>query len=142
MEAVANLDRERTWHEGNSVMEYLTWFADVLGADRYYQHALCLTNDGVILILYVAADVTTFLSYFTIGTVLLSQKRHILELSPTALSMYGAFIFLCGLSHLTETLTLFWGIYRLDVLVSFAMAAVSAVTAAFTVWGVVDARRS
>jgi hypothetical protein len=123
-------------------MDWLTWLADALGASRYAQHALCLTNDPLLMILYVAGDLTTFLAYFVIGLVLISKKRHILELSPTALAMYGAFIFLCGLSHLTETLTLFTGIYRLDVMVTAAMASVSAVTAAYTVFGVLDAGKA
>jgi hypothetical protein len=43
--------------------------------------------------------------------------------------LFGAFIFLCGLSHLTSVVTLFYGVYRLDILVRAAMAAVSVVTA-------------
>ncbi|WP_275620221.1 hypothetical protein [Rhizobium mulingense] len=35
----------------------------------------------------------------------------------------------CGLSHLTSVVTLFTGVYRLDILVRAAMAAVSVVTA-------------
>jgi hypothetical protein len=46
--------------------------------------------------------------------------------------LFGAFIFLCGLNHFTETLTMFFGVYRLDVVIVAAMAAVSVVTAIVT----------
>jgi hypothetical protein len=106
--------------------------AAFFGADRYAQHSICLTNDPLMLIPYVAGDLTTFVSYFIIGGTLLIKQARSIEFSPTALKLYGAFIFLCGLSHLTEVITLYSGIYRLDVLVTAMMATVSAVTAAFT----------
>ncbi len=55
---------------------------------------------------------------------------------------FGAFIFLCGLSHLTMVLTLFSGVYRLDIIVRAAMAAVSVVTATAVVGDYAAARRT
>jgi hypothetical protein len=109
------------------------WLYDASGASIYYQHAICLTNDPVIMTLYVASDLTIFLSYTLIGVSLLIHSRHTIRLSTRALGLYGAFIFLCGITHLTKTVTLFSGIYRVDVLVVAATAAVSAMTAALTV---------
>lgn len=108
----------------------------LLGAERYSQHAVCLTNDPYMMFLYVWGDGVTAASYFVIGTVLLlrwylkrlAPSRMLINLTP----LYGWFIFLCGLSHLTSITTLFWGIYRLDVFVTAAMASVSATTAYFT----------
>ncbi|GGC71026.1 hypothetical protein [Chelatococcus reniformis] len=113
----------------------MTWqdILNALGADRYQQHALCLTGDPVILTLYVASDLTTWLAYFAIGLTLLFRTVNFIDLGSSALiRLFGAFIFLCGLSHLTMVLTLFWGIYWLDVAVRAAMASVSAVTAVYT----------
>lgn len=112
----------------------MTWtdVANFFGADRYQQHAICLTNDPILMILYVAADMATAVSYFVIGLTLLFKQAKGIAFSPAALKLFGAFIFLCGASHATMTLTLFSGMYRLDVLVRVAMAAVSSATAVFT----------
>jgi hypothetical protein len=108
-----------------------------LGSERYSQHSICLTSDPVLMTLYIWGDGITFLSYFSIGIVLLlrAQRGNLspVLIRPSLLPLYGAFIFLCGLSHLTEILTLFWGIYRLDVFITAAMASVSGVTAYYTV---------
>lgn len=106
---------------------------NALGADRYMQHAICLTNDPSMLLLYISGDLVTAWSYFTIGAVLFLSGAPPSNLRPSMKLLFGAFIALCGLSHLTETLTLFWGIYRLDVMVTAAMAGVSATTAIITV---------
>lgn len=122
--------------------EFLDTIASILGADVYAQHAICISNDPLLLTLYVASDTTTSLAYFTIGVSLLCKHRIIAELSPQAIVLYGVFIVLCALSHLTMTITLFSGVYRLDIAVRAAMASVSAVTAVYTVialWGDRDA---
>lgn len=109
---------------------------NLLGAERYSQHSICLTNDPFMMMLYVWGDGVTGVSYFIIGTVLL-LRWHINKMRPSRrlqslTPLYGWFIFLCGLSHFTSITTLFWGIYRLDVFVTFAMAGVSGATAYFT----------
>lgn len=111
------------------MMDFLTTIADFFGADRYSAHSICLTNDPVILTLYVWGDLTTFISYFAIGLALLLGDPVESSRRPVMKALFGSFIVLCGLSHLTKTVTIFTGIYRLDVAVVFAMAAVSAVTA-------------
>ena len=109
------------------------WLSEVSGATIYYAHSICITSDPVLMALYVAADMTTYLSYMVIGITLLVYRVSTIRMSRAALTLYGAFIFLCGLSHLTKTLTLFAGIYRIDIMVVALMAAVSAVTAVLTV---------
>lgn len=103
---------------------------DFFGAERYSQHSICLTNDPIMIFLYVFSDLMTFVSYFAIGLSLLFVTRvPPARVRPTMRLLFGAFIFLCGLSHLTSVVTLFSGVYRLDILVRAAMAAVSVVTA-------------
>ena len=99
------------------------------GAERYSQHSICLTNDPIMIFLYVMSDLSTFMSYFTIGLCLLFHKDVRAASKPTSRVLFGAFIFLCGMSHLTSVVTLFYGVYRLDILIRAAMAAVSVVTA-------------
>ncbi|RZN13910.1 hypothetical protein [Bradyrhizobium sp. Leo121] len=113
-------------------MGFWVQLADALGADRYSQHAICLTNDPVIVFLSVSADLVTAGSYFAIGLSLLYHRTRTVEFSALARGLYGAFIFLCGLSHASEVLTMFSGVYRLDVAISAAMAIVSALTAVLT----------
>lgn len=110
----------------------MEWLAKWLGASSYYEHAMCLTNDPVLIALYVWGDGVTFLSYMVIGSTLLVRRGVIMKFTPQSTALYGSFIFLCGLSHLTKTLTVFIGVYRLDVMVVAAMAAVSAATAFLT----------
>jgi hypothetical protein len=107
-----------------------TAILNFLGAERYSQHAICLTNDPVMIFLYVISDLSTFAAYFVIGlTLLLASRVPPSRVRPSMRLLFGAFIFLCGLSHLTMVLTLFSGVYRLDILVRAAMGAVSLVTA-------------
>lgn len=109
----------------------LTDVLNALGAERYMQHSLCLTNDPIMMFLYTGADFVTFFAYVVIGLAVLFARRRMLELMFNFQVLFGAFIFLCGLSHLTMVLTLYEGIYRLDVFVRVAMATVSLVTVAF-----------
>jgi cell division protein FtsW (lipid II flippase) len=108
----------------------LTDILNFFGAERYSQHSICLTNDPLMIFLYVLSDLSTFASYVAIGVSLLFVSRvPPTRIRPPMRLLFGAFIFLCGLSHLTSVITLFAGVYRLDVLVRAAMAAVSVVTA-------------
>lgn len=106
--------------------------ANILGADRYSQHSICLTNDPLMIFLFTFGDLTIWGSYMVIGIALLSKRVNTMTLSPAALVLYGSFIFLCGLSHFAHVLTLFSGIYRLEVVIIATTAAVSVVTAYVT----------
>jgi len=58
---------------------------------------------------------------------------------PHRRTIFGMFIFLCGLTHLTDVFVLFSGVYRLDILVRAATAGVSVLAALFVAqdvrWG-------
>jgi len=114
------------------MMDLLSQIAALLGAERYSQHAICLTNDPVMIFLFVSGDIITAASYFTIGLSLIYYRTRVVEFSVVARGLYGAFIFLCGASHAAEVLTMFTGVYRLDVAITAAMAVVSAFTAVVT----------
>jgi hypothetical protein len=119
--------------------EWLQWIADMLGAERYSQHAICLTNDPLIMTMYVSANMSTGIAYFIMGGTLFARRYRAIVLQPQARGLYGAFIFLCGLYHFSSVLTMFFGVYRLDVLIAAAMAAVSVVTAVVTTKELIDA---
>jgi hypothetical protein len=99
------------------------------GAERYSQHTICLTNDSLMIFLYVVSDLTIFASYFVIGIALMTTGRLPSTTLPFRRTIFGMFIFLCGLTHLTDVLVLFSGVYRLDVLVRAATAGVSVIAA-------------
>jgi hypothetical protein len=113
-------------------MSWLSTIAAWLGAERYSQHAICLTNDTVMIILYTASELMIFFSYFWMGGVLAMYYLNIVAISAPTRLLYGAFIILCGLTHLMGTVVLFTGVYRLDIMVNVATAAVSLATAIMT----------
>lgn len=109
-----------------------TWILDVLGADRYNAHSICLTNDPIIMTLFAASHLATFASYMVIGLTLVIYANRIISMSSRVRALYGTFILLCGGAHLCEVFTLFSGVYRLELMFDTAMAAVSVMTAIFT----------
>jgi hypothetical protein len=113
-------------------MNVLNWFYDLSGADIYYQHAVCLTNDPIIMSLYIAGDMSIWLSYMVIAACLFFSRLETMRFSTTALILYAMFIFVCGVSHLTKTMMLFVGAYRIDVIVVAVTAAISVLTAILT----------
>jgi hypothetical protein len=77
---------------------------------------------------YTISNKVIFVSYMAIGGVLLAQHRRGFRLPPVSLILFAAFIILCGLTYVTEAVTLFSGVYRLDLLTRIATAVVSATT--------------
>lgn len=109
------------------------WLGHILGADSFYGHAVCLTNDATIITLYLIGDLSIWLSYTVIGgSLAITFTGGAMRLTRAATILFGTFIFLCGLSHLTKSATLFAGVYFLDLGVVMATAAVSVLTASFT----------
>ncbi len=113
-------------------MNWWTSILNALGAERYSQHAICLANDPIILTVFVGSDLFIAASYYLIGLGLLLKRHLILQLSPQAIALYGAFILLCGSTHVSHILTQFAGVYRLEAVVTAATAAVSTITAVYT----------
>lgn len=114
---------------------------DFLGAERYSQHAICLTNDPLMIGFYTAGDVLIWVSYTVISAVLIICRRQGIQPEPVAFDLFAGFILLCGISHLTKTITIYTGVYRLDVMVIVATAVISSFTAGYTVLGAYRARK-
>ncbi len=111
----------------------LQWLGHILGADSFYGHAVCLTNDPTIITLYLVGDLAIFLAYTVIGgSLAITFTGGTMRLSRPATIRFGTFVCFCGLSHLTKSITLFAGVYFLDLAVVMATAAVSTLTAGFT----------
>jgi hypothetical protein len=79
--------------------------------------------------LYIASDVAIWLAYFIIPVILILfiQKRRDVPFLPV-FTLFGAFIILCGTTHIIDVV-LFWKpVYRVSALVRFATAGVSMIT--------------
>jgi hypothetical protein len=79
--------------------------------------------------LYIISDVTIWLAYFIIPTILILfiQKRRDFPFPPV-FWLFGAFIVLCGTTHIVDSI-MFWApAYRLNALVRVATALVSMAT--------------
>ena len=80
--------------------------------------------------LYVASDVTIWIAYMIIPTILILfiQRRRDVPFPPV-FWLFGAFIVLCGTTHLVDAI-MFWApAYRVNALVRVATAVVSMMTA-------------
>ncbi len=104
--------------------------ASMFGAGRYAEHAICLTNDPIMVWSYVTSDLVIWMSYMVIAGTLIWQRAHQVSMAPVSFSLFAAFIALCGITHLTDVLVIFSGVYRLDLMWRVATAVISAGVAA------------
>lgn len=80
--------------------------------------------------LYITSDIAIWLAYFVIPAIIIFfiQKRHNLPFSPV-FWLFGAFIILCGSTHLIDAVMFWWPAYRLSALLRVLTALVSLATA-------------
>jgi chemotaxis family two-component system sensor kinase Cph1 len=79
--------------------------------------------------LYICSDLAIWLAYFAIPVFLIkfvTQKRDVPL--PSVFWLFGAFILLCGLTHLIDASMFWWPAYRLNALIRFITASVSWLT--------------
>jgi hypothetical protein len=98
--------------------------------ESFLPHGQCLLWDSGLLWLHVGSDATITLSYvaISIALVYLVSKRNDLAF-PWVFGMFGAFIFLCGTTHLLAIWILWDPVYWTEGMVKLVTAAVSLVTA-------------
>ena len=79
--------------------------------------------------LYIFSDLAIWVAYFAIPILLIkfATKKRYIPL-PSIFWLFGAFILLCGLTHLLDATMFWWPAYRLNGLIRFATAIVSWVT--------------
>jgi hypothetical protein len=80
--------------------------------------------------LYITSDIAIWLAYFVIPAIIIFfiQKRHNLPFLPV-FWLFGAFIILCGSTHLIDAIMFWWPAYRLSGLLRLLTALVSVATA-------------
>ncbi len=79
--------------------------------------------------LYIASDLLIFASYYAIPVLLarMLTRRHDIPF-PKIIWLFGAFIILCGTTHLLDAFIFWWPAYRLSALVRFFTGVVSMIT--------------
>ena len=110
--------RDRT--EAGAIMH------DMIHSASYMAHGYCLLWKPWLVVLHAGSDFLIFAAYFAIPVAiwLFLRQRPDLELKPLAI-LFAAFIFLCGLTHLVQMVTLWWPIYETQAFVKAATAFVS-----------------
>ena len=111
--------------------EFLT---HLLSSQGFEPHGHCYLWLPEILWLHVISDAFIALAYYSIPIALiyLIRKRRDLTYS-WMVAMFGAFILLCGTTHIMNLWTVWHGTYRLEGLVKLLTAAVS-ITTAVALW--------
>lgn len=101
----------------------------LLGSERYIQYSQCLTDDALMVAMYSWAGVVIAISLMVMSICLLIKNKlsrtDFLSHRKTAVPLYAALIALYGLQQLTGVFTLFWPVYRLDILVTAITAGAS-----------------
>ena len=101
-----------------------------LFASDFMPHGMCYLWDPAVLWLNVASDALIAISYYAIPVLLFAFARHRKGLRfRWVFVSFGAFILLCGTTHILGIWTVWHGTYRLDGVVKALTAAVSVVTA-------------
>jgi hypothetical protein len=109
---------------------------------NYEAHGFCFFWNPAVLIPMILTNVLIALSYivicaslFEIRKFLLTSKTKIVSdptIIPTALSSYGFFIVLCGLTHIMDVVVIYAGWYNPQIAVDALCALFSMTTAYFT----------
>ena len=100
----------------------------------FHPHGWCYLWEPPLVALHVGSDALTALAYFAIGTSLAMLVRRRRDLPFGVLfALSGAFIFLCGLTHLASILVVWQPMYWTEGFVKAGTALVSIATAAVAI---------
>ena len=103
---------------------------DMINRAAYMAHGYCLLWKPWLIAMHASSDILIFGSYFAIPVAIwiFLSKRKDLTLKPLAV-LFAAFIFLCGLTHVIQAVTLWWPVYEVQGYVKAITAIVSVTTA-------------
>lgn len=106
------------------------FFTNLFQADDWPPRWLCGEWSPFHGWLYITSDVAIWLAYFVIPAIIIFfiQKRHSIPFLPV-FWLFGAFIILCGSTHLMDAVIFWWPGYRLSALLRLLTALVSLATA-------------
>lgn len=106
------------------------FFTKLFSADDWPARWVCGKWSAFHGWLYITSDIAIWLAYFVIPAIIIFfiQKRHNLPFQPV-FWLFGAFIILCGSTHLVNALLFWWPGYRFSALLRLLTALVSIATA-------------
>lgn len=120
------------------MIELLRDLASVFGTDRYGPQSVGLISDPAIIVLFLLFNLVTGLSWTAIGGMFVAHRYEAVRfmrfifMKPAAVGLYGCLLVAGGVNLMTVTLTLFWGVYYLDLIARCVLAVVSTGTAITT----------
>lgn len=105
------------------------FFNQIFGTESWPPRWHCGTWSEFHGWLYIFSDILVWMAYFIIPVILIwfFQKSSMKSISPVFL-LFGAFILLCGLTHLLDAIIFWVPVYRLAALVKAITAIVSMLT--------------
>ena len=104
-------------------------FQHAIDAASYMPHGYCLLWKPWLVSIHAGSDFLIFLAYTAIPiAILLFIRKRRIEFSGLAW-LFIAFIFLCGVTHLVNVVTLWFGIYETQGWIKLVTAMVSIATA-------------
>lgn len=104
---------------------------DSIFSDQFMPHGYCFLWRPELVWLHAVADVIIALAYFAIPItilILLKQRKSAIPY-PWVFWMFAAFIFMCGITHLVELVSIWKPAYYLEGLLKVLTAAISLATA-------------
>jgi glucan phosphoethanolaminetransferase (alkaline phosphatase superfamily) len=110
--------------------ELIEFFTNLFSTDDWPARWVCGEWTSFHGWLYITSDIAIWLAYFVIPAIIIFfiQKRHQLPFLPV-FWLFGAFIILCGSTHLIDAIMFYWPAYRLSGLLRLLTAVVSLATA-------------
>lgn len=103
----------------------------VFDVSRFMPHGMCFLWRPDLLLLHVGSDLLIALAYFSIPTAILFFMRNRPDLGePGVARLFVAFILLCGVTHATAIIVVWYPMYYIEGLFKLATALVSVTTAA------------
>lgn len=123
------MDHQHEVFDLNSPISFIDFFNRLFSQD-FIPHGHCYFWRPDVLWLTVFSDIGIALAYYSIPLMLIYfvHKRKDVPFHWMFL-MFGAFIFLCGTTHLVSVYTIWNPVYRFEGIVKLATAIVSLVTA-------------
>lgn len=97
----------------------------------FIPHGVCLANDQWLILLHATSDVTIGVAYMVISGILLYSRRRLQDfLGREVFSLFGIFIFLCGLTHFYDARIIWHPEYEMQAVVKVATACAAVAAAA------------
>ena len=102
------------------------FFNELLGTENWPARWVCGRWTPFHGWMYIVADILIWAAYFTIPIILIKFIRQKKNIPLTGVFLlFGAFILMCGLTHLLDALMFYWPAYRLSSLLRMATAIIS-----------------